>query len=111
MADLRKTFDDARYVIGTLVLVVTSVYGFISWLNSNFVTKLEAATFAPQQTVEEVREDVAYNQLFIVNKMMEEKQEQNQTDNVEYRSLHKRQFKLMKKLELIDEDTEYMLPK
>lgn len=103
-------FKNARALAVTAAAFIAMVTGTYQILTSVFVLKSDAAGFAKQADVDELSESTTYNQLFIVNKMLEEKVRNGETNDLEYRSLHMRQFKLMKKLGIIDEDTPYKEP-
>lgn len=103
-------FKNAKALAATVTAFIVMVTGIYQILTAVFVLKSEAVGFAKQADVDELSESTTYNQLFIVNKMLEEKFKKGETNDLEYRSLHMRQFKLMKKLGIIDEDTPYVPP-
>ncbi len=110
LQDIVQSFKEAKALIGSVVFIVFTFIGFQTWVDNTFMLKAEATKYAPTQEVNELREDVAYNQFFIfkeeLNRIENRGVSKDQKDM--YRSLHLRVFKLKKQLKLIDQDTAYI---
>jgi hypothetical protein len=80
------------------VAVVVSVIATLTWADSHFVTKENAAKLATKEKVDKLERIIIFQQLSLVQKDIDEEKKLNNKNHERLKMLYKQEYELKKEL-------------
>lgn len=111
---LTKNMQDIQKLTIAIIFIGGLGYTTIDWLSTKFITKLEASNYALKSNVQELDDELARTQIFVLQNELyiARKQGIMQDDKSYLRTLDKRIFVLKIKLRMIQVlESDYVIPK